>query len=271
MNDKKMPRWALILIYIVVFQISGAWIMPVLLSCLKFLGLKGFYLSVTGLILQLGLIYEILGKFSILQAVKPPRFELTKVENWPHVNLDALTYYTEELQGLGFTILGDYTSPTMKGMMRIFAHSELACFAEVSQLVGNQIFCSVSSALEGDWTMAATNLESSTLVRATSYAFLRLPRKLRRYILKATPVVLLETFLDWRSQIIQDLSIQPLKDISVEMFFSHTHKAFLQMHHRLLLSSIVWRQLELLFCILFPQSDWLGDYPKLKARRATTV
>jgi hypothetical protein len=271
MRVDKLPKWVLILIGFITVHIIGKWFIPALLSWLAFLGLHGVPLHLVGLTVFVLLIYETLGKFFILQSVKSPKFEATKVENWPHVNLDGLTYYNNELEKLGFTLLGDYTAPAIKGMLRLFAHPELGCFAEVVQSIGHPIYCEISNELEAGWVMSVTNFDSSPSIRATSYAFLRLPRKIHRFVLKATPAVLLETLLEWRSQVTKDLSIQPLKDVSAEMFFAQTHKRFIKMRNRLWWSSIAWRRLESLFFRLKPKADWLGEYPKLKDRRANTA
>jgi hypothetical protein len=264
MQVNKLPKWALFLIG----GLLGKWLFPLLFSGLASLGLHGLPLHLVGLPVFVVLIYETIGKFSILQLVKPPQFEATKVENWPHVNLDGLTYYDNALEKLGFTLLGDYTAPAIKGMMRLFAHPELGCFAEVVQSIGHPIYCEISSELEEGWVMSTTNFESTLAIRSTSHAFLRLPRKLHRLVLGATPAVLFEMLLEWRSQVTKDLSIQPLTDVSVEMFFAQTHKRFTKMRHRIWWSSIAWRRLESLFFRIRPQTDWLGDYPKLKARVA---
>jgi hypothetical protein len=257
------PKWALVIPAFVVFHILSRWTNRILIFWLVSFGLNvGLSFFVIS-IFQVLLIPEIFGKFLILQAVKPPRFEATKVENWPHVNLDALTYYTDELQKLGFRISGDYTAPSVKGMMRLFSHPELGCFAQVGQLTGHQIFCTISSELEEAWGMSVTNLKITA-----DYAVERLPRKIHRYIPNATPAVLLETLLDLQSQVTKDLSIQPLKDSSVELFFAQSRKRFIKMRRRILFRSVVWGLLDDLKFKLKPYTEWLGDYPKIKARRA---
>lgn len=259
MNAKKLPKWGLILIFVIAFHIVANWSIPALSSWLVSLGLHGFPNFFIGLILHIVLINEIIGKFIFLRMLKPPIYEPTKVEDWPHLNLDALTYYTNEFQGLGFTSIGDYTTPAIKGMIRTFSHSELNCFADVGQLAEQQIYCLILSELESDWTIAVTNLESTPTSRASSYAFTRLPRIIRRTISNATPTTLLQALLNRRSQMIKDLSIQPLKDVSIEMHFGRTRERFLKIRNRLLWSSISWRMLVYLFCKLIfrlkPPSD----------------
>lgn len=257
------PKWVLVIPAFVAFHILNRWTSRILVFWLISFGLNGFLSFFIIAILQNVVLLEVFCKFLILQAVKPPRFESTKVENWPHFNLDALNYYTNELQKLGFTLLGDFTAPSIKGMMRLFSHPEHVCFAQVGQLTGHQIFCTISSELDADWGMSATNLKITA-----NHTFERLPRKMNRYVLNATPAVLLESLLGWRSQVTKDLSIQPLKDSSAELFFVQSRKRFIKMRRRILFSSIVWGLLDDLLFKLKPYTEWLGDYPKLKARQA---
>jgi hypothetical protein len=259
MNAKKLPKWGLILIFVIAFHIIAKWSVPALSSWLSSLGLNGFLNFSIGLILHIVVINEIIGKFIFFRMLKPPIYEPTKVEDWPHFNLDALTYYTNELQSLGFTSLGDYTTSAIRGMIRTFSHSELNCFADVGQLAEQQIFCLISSELESDWAIAVTNIESTPTSRASSYAFTRLPRTIHRTISNATPTALLQALLNRRSQMIKDLSIQPLKDVSIEMHFCRTRERFFKIRNRLLRSSISWRMLMYLFYKLIfklkPPSD----------------
>jgi hypothetical protein len=257
------PKWVLVIPVLLAFHISGRWTNRILFFWLMSFGINGFLSFFMISILHVVLLLEIFCRFLILQAVKPHRFEAIKVENWPHVNLDALTYYTNELQKLGFTILGDYATPSVKGIMRLFAHPEFVCFAQVGQLTGHQIFCTISSELEAGWEISATNLKSNG-----DHAYLRLPRKIHRYIPNATPAVLLKTLLEWRSQVTKDLSIKPLQDISGELFFAQSRERFIKIRHRLLWRSIVWGQVEAFLYRLKPQTEWLGEYPKVKARLA---
>jgi hypothetical protein len=217
------------------------------------------------IILLLVLSIETHGRYLTFLLIQSPRFEQKKTQDWSQFNLDGFTIHTYDLKKLGFIFLGDYTAHKFRETMRLFVNPELACFAEVVQRKGQHIFCTISSELESDWAMAVTNRETTSDERASSYAFKRLPHKIIRWDQKATPEILLKMLLDWRSQVTQDLSIQPLQDTSVEMYFSQRHKWDRKMLRQVWFYSITWRILEYISYSFKPQTDWLGDYPKVKA------
>lgn len=72
-------------------------------------------------------------------------------------------------------------------MIRVFIHPQQMCFAEVGQLQEQQIFCALSSSLDSNWSVAVTNLTTTPKIHATAYAFLRLPRRIIRRLVGATP------------------------------------------------------------------------------------
>jgi hypothetical protein len=235
---------------------------------LKSIGVHGFFYYFIDLTLRTLLTVEIYGRYFMFLSCQPPNFEQKKTMDWRRLNLDSFTIYTYDLKKLGFIFLGDYTAPNFRGTMRLFSNPELACFAEVTQLKGRHIFCTISCELESDWAMAITNCETTSEESASTYAFKRLPRKMIGWTLKVPAEVLLKTFLDWRSQVTQDLSIQPLQDTSLEMYFYQRHKWDRKMLHQVWFSSITWRILEYGSYGFKPHTDWLGDYPKVKARLA---
>jgi hypothetical protein len=266
MRTKKLTFWKFFLIAFVAIQFLDRLVLPLLWSGLGMLGLPVWAQGLLKLVLPSIIIFETVGRLLLLRALKFSHYEPTQIADWPQLNAEALVYYTDELQKLGFTVLGDYTAPTIKGMMRLHVQPDLACLAEVGQIEGQQIFCTVSSYLEDNWFLAATNLSGTPIALGVGYGFMRLPRQLHRRLPNAKPAVLLETLLDWRTQITTELSVQPLPDPSPEMYFAASLNSFAQRRHRLWRSSIIWRMIEALLFALNPKSTWLGDYPKYKKR-----
>ncbi len=272
MKTKKLLIWVWFFIPPATCYIFATWMNPILVTWimlwLKLIGINEFFYYFIDFALRTLLMVETYGRFFMFLSCQSPRFEQKKTMDWRQLNLDSFTIYTYDLQKLGFVFLGDYTAPNFRGTLRLFSNPELACFAEVAQLKGQHIFCTISCELESDWAMAVTNREITSDERASSYAFKRLPRKMIRWTPKVPAKVLLKTFLDWRSQVTQDLSIQPLQDTSLEMYFSQLHKWDRKMLHQVLFSSITWRILEYISYGFKPQTDWLDNYPKVKARLA---
>ncbi|HEY9826044.1 MAG TPA: hypothetical protein V6D19_11385, partial [Stenomitos sp.] len=171
MRSQNLPFWALFLVAFLVIQIFGKLLSWVLLPWLATAGLS----ESVGFIIFFGLlnifIFEVFVRLQLLQSVQMPKYAPTTVEDWPHLNKDALNYYTSALEQLGFASLGDYSAPTLRGMIRVFIHPQQMCFAEVGQLQGQQIFCALSSSLESNWSVAVTNLTTTPKIQATAYAF----------------------------------------------------------------------------------------------------
>jgi hypothetical protein len=272
MKTKKLPIWVWIFILAATCYIFVTWIIPNLVTWimlwLKSIGVHGFFYYFIDLTLRTLLVVETYGRYFMFVSCQSPRFEQKKTEDWRPLNPDSFTIYTYDLKKLGFIFLGDYTATNFRGTLRLFSNPELACFAEVVELKGQHAFCNISCELESDWAMAVTNREITSDERASNYAFKRLPRKMIRWTLKVPAEVLLKTFLDWRLQVTQDLSIQPLQDTSLEMYFSQRHKWDRKMLRQMWFTSITWKIFEYGSYSFKPQTDLLGDYPKVKARLA---
>jgi hypothetical protein len=270
MKTKKLPIWVWIVILAATCYFFVTWIIPNLVTWimlwLKSIGVHGFFYYFIDLTLRTLLAVETYGRYLMFVWSQSPRFEQKKTMDWRQLNLDSFTIYTYDLKKLGFIFLGDYTATNFRGTLRLFSNPELACFAEVAQLKGQHIFCTISCELESDWAMVVTNCEITSEERASTYAFKRLPRKMIRWTPKAPAEVLLMMFLDWRSQVTQDLSIQPLQNTSLEMYFAQRHKWDRKMLRKMWFTSVTWRILEYASYGFKPQTDWLGDYPKVKAR-----
>jgi hypothetical protein len=248
------------------------WTIPILVTWImlwiKLIGVHGFFYYFIDLTLRTLLMVETYGRFFMFLWYQSPKFEQKKTMDLRQLNPDSFTIYTYDLKKLGFIFLGDYTATNFRGTLRLFSNPEHACFSEVVELKGQHTFCTISCELESDWAMAVTNCELTSEESASRYAFKRLPRKMIRSTLKVPAEVLLKTFLDWRSQLTQDLSIQPLQDTSLEMYFSQRHKWDRKMLRQMWFTSITWKIFEYGSYGFKPQTDWLGDYPKVKARLA---
>ncbi|MEM7593508.1 MAG: hypothetical protein AAF383_18675 [Cyanobacteria bacterium P01_A01_bin.83] len=102
------------------------------------------------------LFIEIVVKILLFQAVPPLVINKTNLENHTHLDLDIDLFncYCSELKRIGFKKLVDYTSPSIKGMARLFYYSEYNCYAEVGMLAGTSSYCSIVSGFEQGWFFA---------------------------------------------------------------------------------------------------------------------
>jgi hypothetical protein len=211
---------------------------------------------------------EIIAKFLFSQ-MPTSKFVATQAESWHDLNQSELTRYTSELEQLGFVKLNDYTisSSPSKAMIRLFAHPQKFCFAEVAQSSNLPMFCGISCHLEKKWSLAVTNTSSSSKVFAFSYAFFRQPRSLVKQFDHASAELLFKSLLEWREQVSSDLGLELIQDVSAETYFEKEHINAIQRRRSLLRKSVTWTLLEALLFSLSPKSEWLGDYSKFKVKR----
>ncbi len=264
MKSNQIPTWGYILIFFFGLQIFQNFITPILYPFLTSLAIP-FYLQV---IMMLGIsnivLLEVVCRFFFLQSLRAPSFSPSQLTDWPKLNSDAFSYYTKELEGLGFKFLGDYSSPTVKGMIRLFIHQEHYCMAEVGQIENHPIQCYLVSWLDDGWSLAVSNSQASFKQSSVAYAFFRLPRNLRIRIKGAEPYHLLELFQEWRGKVLNDLRISYQRELSVETYFSKERENFSKYGQRLLYSSLTWRLIEMYLFRLNPKMIWLGEYSKFR-------
>jgi hypothetical protein len=234
----------------------------------------GFPLPIVKLILLVLadiLVIETVGKFLFLQ-VPTLKLVATQAESWNDLNQSELTRYTSELEQLGFIKLNDYTitSSPSKTMMRLFAHPQKFCFAEVTQSSNSQISCSISCFLENKWSLSTINISSnsntSAFLYAFSYAFSRQPRNLIKQFDHASSELLFKSLLKWREQASSDLGLEVIQDVSAETYFERVYSNGVEGRRSLLRKSITWGFLEMSWFSLRPKSEWLGDYSKFKVK-----
>lgn len=162
---------------------------------------------------------------------------------------------------MGFIQLTDYSVQSGKATVRLFAHPEHCCFAEVGQQEGWPSTCfSVSSLLENDWAMGMTNASVSPFLEAISFAFFRQPRVLVKGRDNAPLAELFQSFRDWRITVCGDLGISPREEMSAEIYFAFERNKRLKQRQRLLSRSMIWTLLEMTWFMIHPKSEWLGEY-----------
>jgi len=239
---------------------------PILTLLLLLAGVSPVVMHVLLLVLPLVLMLEVVTKVVMFQAaLQPLKCIPTQVEDWPKLDRDTLDNYTAALESLGFERLTDYTAPSVNGMARLLVNPRRLCFAEVGQVEGVPMFCTISGALEGNWILGATNQSSSKTLNAISYAFLRQPQILAKR-LKDSPVEeLLQSFLDWRQQVVADLGANPVRLQTAEDYFALEQRKRSLQRQTLLWKSMSWCLVEMFVFLLNPRSEWLGKYAKFKS------
>ncbi|MBE9041403.1 hypothetical protein IQ235_11480 [Oscillatoriales cyanobacterium LEGE 11467] len=268
MLKNKLVRWAVMITAFIAWNSFGysisSWIYSILTKIDVPASIALRILSILPLIILL----EVFAKFLFLETAMPPlKFVATRAESWSFLNRDELNRYTSELEQLGFIQLTDYTSPSIQGMARLFAHPQKFCFAEVGQTSNSPMLCSISCSLEMRWSLAVTNISSSSYVSAISYAFLRQPRNLVKQMGNASVNLLLQSLIDGRDRASNDLGLELIRDIKTETYFEKERSKRMEQRRSMLRKSITWGVLEMLWFSLRPKSEWLGDYSKFTVKR----
>lgn len=266
MSKNKLITWTAFITVFIIWNFRGHSISSLIYLSLTKIGFPVPIVHSILLVLPLILLLEIVTKLLFLQAMSPLKFVSTQPELWPNLNQDELTHYTSELEQLGFLHLTDYTSPSIQGMARLFAHPQRFCFAEVGQVGNLPMFCSISCRLEKQWVLGVTNISSNPNLSAISYAFLRQPHNLVKRFENASANLLLQSLLDWREQVSSDLGLELVQDVKAETYFEIERSKRIKQRRFLLRKSIIWGLLEMLWFSLNPKSEWLGDYSKFKVK-----
>jgi hypothetical protein len=196
---------------------------------------------------------------------------------FPQLDNAALDRYTQEFERMGFVRLLDFSlvsdAPNpLPSFCRLFVHTRNHCFGEAAQVFPRgkaplPLRCSIQSSLEDGWTLAFSDrkpLATSSIIRTKRAIGVSMPG--------ATPNELLNSFLQMRSQICQDLGISVVNDDTLEAYVAKVQRgakdrreAIKQRNFARAIPNLYLRKFSLLKTK--PEYIWLGDYPKEAERR----
>ena len=263
----------MVFVFCVLWSYGGLSILESLKQRFSQLGLSpvlaNWILLLLPLLLLLLLFVEVGLKVILLRAAfTPAKFIPTSAEACTYINQNELSRYTSDLVNMGFIPLTDYTTQDETATARLFSHPEHFCFAEVGQQEGfPSTFCSISSLLENDWAMGITNAAVTPSVEAISFAFFRQSRVLVKGEEDASLPTLFHSLLNWRKKVCEDLGVLPRLEMNAEAYFDFERHKRIQQRRRFMFRSVIWTLLEMQWFTMYPQSEWLGDYQKLKRPR----
>lgn len=196
---------------------------------------------------------------------------------FPLLDQRELDRYTQELEGLGFRRLLDFSlvadaASHPSSFCRLFAHPRHRCFAEANQIFPNgkaplPMKCSVMSYMQDGWSVSFT--DRSPMAMSSLF---RRPKAIGACLPTSTTAGLLDSLLKLRAQACTDLAITPLGDATLEVYMAEMQRSLLDMR-----AAFQGRNLAAGFSIaglrklaaLKPSAayTWLGDYPKEAQRR----
>ncbi len=199
----------------------------------------------------------------------------TTFTDFPNLDRTWLEQQTDQLTALGFQILMDYklVNSSVSGFARCFSHPQHYCFLEMGQCfpaTGGVIYnSSMMSYFDADWTLASVGREITI-----NDSFPRLWRHPHSVVLfrKADdrnndPGQLLQSHLQFREQMTADLGITLCRDISWDAYQKLEQQAAIERKKRLQQCNLLLGMIEVTLFELNPQSEWLGDYGKIRQKR----
>lgn len=213
-------------------------------------------------------------KSQILQALPDQwQFKVAVLADYPQLDLAWLQQQTNTLESLGFVQLMDCKVEPGNGFARCFAHPQQYCFSQIGQIfkdTGEIIaeHCTIFSLLEQDWAVAEINREVNSH-DAIAYIW-RHPKQIRTYHANINLDELLQAHLRLRQQILVDLSITVLTDVSWFALRNLEQQATILRKQTIRRKNLLLTMLEATLFEMNPKSQWLGDYPKEAARRVNS-
>jgi hypothetical protein len=208
-------------------------------------------------------------------------FPSASTGQFPGLEVANLDRYTRRFEDLGFARLMDFSmasdSPLhAPNFCHLLAHSRNHCFVEISQFFPQRkaplpLKCSINGCMQEDWSITFTDRKPQPVA-----SLLRRPKAIAVSLPEAQPSELLQSFLKMRDEVCIDLGISPLKDDTLEAYFTRLQRtagewreAVQRKNMAAGLSEVYYRRFALLKTR--PESMWLGDYPKLAERRKATL
>lgn len=210
-------------------------------------------------------------KTQMLQALpNETRFKAAVITEYPQLDLFWLKEETKDLESLGFVQLMDYKVEPGNGFARTFAHPQHHCFAEIGQLFTDakdkpEKYSYMYSALTQDWDLTTINRQVHRL-DATAYIGQH-SKAVRKYHPEVYLDELLEQHLSLRKQMLNDLGINVVRDISWSGYRNLGQQAIIVRKTTMRRKKLLLAMLEATMFEIKPKSEWLGDYAKVAVTR----
>ncbi|MEJ1933423.1 hypothetical protein WDZ92_24755 [Nostoc sp. NIES-2111] len=213
-------------------------------------------------------------KTQMLQALPNERhFKAAVVTDYPQLDLFWLQEETKDLEALGFVHLMDYKVEPGNGFIQTFIHLQHNCFAEIRQLFTDtknkpEKYSYMYSSLTQDWDLTTINRQ---VHRSDAIAYIgQHAKSVRKYHPEVYLDELLEQHLSMRIQMLNDLGISVVTDISWSAYRSLGQQAIIYRKTIMRRRNLLLAMLEATLFEIKPKSEWLGDYAKVAVTRRVT-
>jgi hypothetical protein len=251
------------LTYVLIFAAAASFnpLISFIFKPFKQLGVSSQTTGVLGTIAFYLLMLTFCQLLMIINESKAVEYIQTSIDEVPSLDWRPLEQYTFELESLGFDRLMDYKPSNLSrpGLGRLFAHKEERCFAEVNQISGLPTVCVISSVFTDKWALSNLNHQFTGFFGGLMYM-----RRRKRSLWIAQPdrrpAELLNNHRERRAQIMSDLEIETLPDLSAASYFDREKWEAKQRLHILKTKWIVFGLIEAVIFAIAPKSEWMGDY-----------
>jgi hypothetical protein len=252
--------------------ITGKWVPLVWEPLQAFLESQGVHpLLAVGItagivMIPVGVFWVVTTKSSMLGAMPSELdFRPARAADFPDLDEEKLSKYTEAFESLGFRRVTDYTTATdldndLTGFARLFFHPKEGCYAEVNQVLRSSgaaapMRCSLMSHLEDGWSVSTGDRQASR----ESYV-MRRPRAAWQSLPKADPEELLEAHLNLRDRMARDLGVEVLEEGKAEDYYAHEREAAEQRKQAVRRRGGIGILVDRWLFDKKPKTEWLGGY-----------
>lgn len=188
------------------------------------------------------------------------------------LNTENLAEYTLLLENLGFEKLIDYQLKDEKikiipGFARLFLHPQANCWAEISQILPPHkspmiMRCVFISIFTNQLSFTSFNRTIDRFLVAITYLW-RSPRHLWINYPNTDINQLWQKHLEKTQSIVNDLNIMVRNDLNAESWFSYSQAQAHYNYQTLKRKNFLFIPFDLLYCMINPPYEWLGDYRKI--------
>ncbi len=245
------------LFIILLFGVIGALLSPALAN-LKAAGIPSWIVS----ILFFSILVTISQILLIIKFSKTVKFLLTTPESCQGLKIDLLDDYTKQLTSLGFIDFVDYrvVDFTPPIFFRIFFNADRHCLAIIFQPLSGVMRCAIRSFFTDDWMLANSNTRADTFRSCSSQIWNRHQRRLWISQPDAKLDRVLASHLERREQLIRDLDIKIIEDLTIDSYFEYERMALKFYVHNLKRKWMVVALIETIWLFLHPKTEWMGEY-----------
>lgn len=226
------------------------------------LGVPKLVVIMLASILPILILLEVFLKPIFVLVLRPLKFYPVKEEDWEIADPNALAWYVENLKLLGFRPIMDYGISGSKGIAKVFAQDETACFAEIQQLPGQPLRCMLACSLTQDWSLSVISPSPSQTTLSIIYGFLKRPKGLMHPMENSSIGDMYRYFLRWRTECINDLGLESVQDVSPEFYKSICQQGRLQNRKAMVFKSMTLCLIKSFTYFLFLNSSQFSKHQK---------